>query len=281
MSASGAVKMSSNTFQRIASALVLLALVLICIYLGKKATLGFILFFGAIAVDEIFCNFFKRERVSVNYLLAQALFIVPYVYFNFLDFTPDMHLAIVNVALVINFLLLIYLFYLPIESKIVEYFAQKLPFVSGLFILLPMIGLTYSLHFEKWRSLLGVLMVVNFGMDTGAWFFGKNFGKHKLWEKVSPKKTVEGLIGGMLTSGLLGILTWIALFKSSQFLLFILFCLLGVLSQLGDLIQSKIKRQFKIKDSSALIPGHGGVYDRIDSLLYSAPFFAAVIKFYY
>lgn len=273
--------MSSNTFQRIASALVLLIAVLTCLYFGKKATLGFIMVFGVIAVDEIFCNFFKKERAALYYLLAQALFIAPYVYFNFLDFSVGMHLAVVNVALVMNFLLLIYLFYLPIESKIVEYVATKAPFIAGLFILLPIVGLTYSLHFDRWRSLLGVLMVVNFGMDTGAWFFGKNFGKHKLWEKVSPKKTIEGLIGGMFTSGLLGILAWLAFFQSSQFLLFIMFCLLGILSQLGDLIQSKIKRQFKIKDSSALIPGHGGVYDRIDSLLYSAPFFAAVIKFYY
>ena len=273
--------MSSNTFQRIASALVLLTLVLVCLYFGKQSTLAFIMFFGAVAVDEIFCNFFKKKRASVNYLLAQALFLIPYTYFNFLDFSVGMHLALVNVALVINLLLLIYLFYLPIESKLVEYVANKVPFLSGAFIFLPMIGLTYSLHFDKWRSLLGVLMVVNFGMDTGAWFFGKNFGKHKLWEKVSPKKTIEGLFGGMLTAGLLGILAWLSFFKDSQFLLFIMFCLLGVLSQLGDLIQSKIKRQFKIKDSSALIPGHGGVYDRIDSLLYSAPFFAAVIKFYY
>lgn len=273
--------MSSNTFQRIASALVLLALVMVCLYIGKKATLGFVLFFGIIAVDEIFCNFFQRPRFGLYYFLAQTLFILPYVYFNFLDFSSGMHLAVVNVALVVNFLLLIYLFYLPIESKLVEYISEQMPFLAGPFLLLPMVGLTYSLHFDRWRALLGVLMVVNFGMDTGAWFFGKNFGKHKLWEKVSPKKTVEGLIGGMLTAGLLGISAWVIFFKESQFLLFIMFCLLGVLSQLGDLIQSKIKRQFKIKDSSALIPGHGGVYDRIDSLLYSAPFFAAVIKFYY
>jgi phosphatidate cytidylyltransferase len=273
--------MSSNTVQRIVSAVVLLAAVATCIYFGKRATMGFVLFFGVLAVDEIFCNFFKKKRLSLNYLLSQVLFIVPYVYFNFLDFTPDMHFAVVNLGLFLNIALLFYLFYLPIKSKAVEEFSSKMPFLAGPFLLLPMIALTNTLHYEKWRLLLAVLMVVNFGMDTGAWFFGKNFGKHKLWEKVSPKKTVEGLIGGMLTSGLLGILTWTFIFGKPQLLLFGLFCLLGVLSQLGDLIQSKIKRQFKIKDSSSLIPGHGGVYDRIDSLLYSAPFFAVVLKYYY
>jgi phosphatidate cytidylyltransferase len=273
--------MSSNTIQRIISAVVLVLAVITCIYFGKKPTMGFVLFFGVLAVDEIFCNFFRKKRFSLNYFFSQALFLGPYVYFNYLDFTPDMHFAVVNVGLVLNFLLLLYLFYLPIESKILEDISQKMPFMAGPFLALPMIALTNTLHYDKWRLLLAVLMIVNFGMDTGAWFFGKNFGKHKLWEKVSPKKTVEGLVGGMLTSGLLGILTWVLIFGEAKLLLFGLFCLLGVLSQLGDLIQSKIKRQFKIKDSSALIPGHGGVYDRIDSLLYSAPFFAVVLKYYY
>jgi phosphatidate cytidylyltransferase len=159
--------------------------------------------------------------------------------------------------------------------------SKKAPFLAGLFIMLPMVSLTNTLHFGKWRILLAILLIVNFGMDTGAWFFGKNFGKHKLWEKVSPNKTIEGLIGGMFTSGILGTLAWAFWLQKPELLLFALFCLLGVLSQLGDLIQSKIKRQFKIKDSSSLIPGHGGVYDRIDSLLYSAPFFAVVLKYYY
>lgn len=273
--------MSSNTIQRILSAIFLVGLVITCIYFGKKQTLGFVLFFGAIAVDEVFCNFFKKQRISFYYLIAQALFVVPFTYFNFLDFSVDMHMAIVNIGVLLNILLMVYLFYMPIKSKAVEDIADKFPFIAGLLICIPMIALTNTLHYPKWRSLLAVLLFVNFGMDTGAWFFGKNFGKHKLWEKVSPKKTIEGLIGGMLTAGLLGSIIWFFLFKKPQIFLFSLFCLLGVLSQLGDLIQSKIKRQFKIKDSSSLIPGHGGVYDRIDSLLYVAPFYAVVLKLYY
>jgi phosphatidate cytidylyltransferase len=273
--------MSSNTIQRIVSALVLMALVAVCMYYGKKPTMGFVLFFGVIAVDEIYCNFFQKKRATFFYPLAQALLIVPFVYFNFLDFTPDMHYAVVNLGLVLNVMLLLYLFYLPIESKTIEEIGNNMPFLAGLFIALPMIALTNTLHYSQWRMLIIVLGGVNFGMDTGAWFFGKNFGKHKLWEKVSPNKTIEGLIGGMITSGILGTILWASFVSKPKLYLFALFCLLGVLSQLGDLIQSKIKRQFKIKDSSALIPGHGGVYDRIDSLLYSAPFFAVVLKYYY
>jgi phosphatidate cytidylyltransferase len=273
--------MSSNTIQRIVSALVLMAIVAICMYYGKKPTMGFVLFFGIIAVDEIFCNFFQKSRKTFYYILAQFLFIAPFVYFNFLDFSAGMHYAVVNLGLVLNVLLLLYLFYLPIESKTFEEIGKNMPFLAGLFITLPMIALTNTLHYSQWRMLIVVLGGVNFGMDTGAWFFGKNFGKHKLWEKVSPNKTIEGLIGGMITSGILGTLLWASFVSKPKLYLFALFCLLGVLSQLGDLIQSKIKRQFKIKDSSALIPGHGGVYDRIDSLLYSAPFYAVVLKYYF
>ncbi len=273
--------MSSNTTKRIMSAFVLVLAVFTCVYLGKQATMGLILVFGVATVDEIFCNFFRLKRAHLNYVIAQALFIIPFCYFNFLDFSAGMHYAIVNLGLVLNMALLFYLFCLPIEAKIIEDISKRAPFLSGIFIMLPMVSMTNTLHYSEWRLLVGILFIVNFGMDTGAWFFGKNFGKHKLWEKVSPNKTIEGLIGGMLTSGILGASVWSFYFGRTEVLLFALFCLLGILSQIGDLIQSKIKRQFKIKDSSALIPGHGGVYDRIDSLLYSAPFFAVVLKYYY
>ena len=194
--------MSANTIKRIISAVVMAAIVAICIFYGKESTLGLILFAGIIAVDELFVNLLKKLRFSFTYLISQILFILPFVYFNFLDFTSGMHFAIVNVALLLNILLLFYLFYIPMESKSVEEISNKLPYVSGIFFVLPMISLTNILHYSEWRILLFILLVVNFGMDTGAWFFGKNFGSHKLWEKVSPNKTIEGLIGGMFTAGL-------------------------------------------------------------------------------
>jgi phosphatidate cytidylyltransferase len=137
------------------------------------------------------------------------------------------------------------------------------------------------MHFEvvDWRQVLVLLFVVTFGMDTGAWFFGKNFGKRKLWPEVSPNKTVEGLFGGMFTSALLGGVFWYIFFSDLSLIVIFIFALCGAISQVGDLIQSKIKREYAIKDSSALIPGHGGVYDRIDSLIFLSPFFIIVVRY--
>ncbi len=116
-------------------------------------------------------------------------------------------------------------------------------------------------------------------MDTGAWFFGKNFGKNKLWPAVSPKKTVEGLIGGMIVAAVCSTVFWNAAFPVFHWYYALIFAFCGLISQVGDLVQSKLKREFEIKDSSNLIPGHGGVYDRIDSLIFLSPFFVIVVKY--
>ena len=119
-----------------------------------------------------------------------------------------------------------------------------------------------------------MLLLVTYGMDTGAWFFGKNFGKKKLWKKVSPNKTIEGFFGGMFTSALIGSCGLFLYGTTPTALIAIVFGLCGGVSQLGDLLESKLKRQAKIKDSSNLIPGHGGFYDRVDSLFFWVPFFS-------
>lgn len=271
----------SNTQKRIFSAIVLALIVSVAIYFGTKTTLIFLLVAGTISIDEIFVNFFKGSRKTINYLLSILAIILPFIYFNFLDFSPHFLDVFVNAGLVLNLLLLVYLFYIPMQSKFVVRKLEKYTVVSSLLILLPLMSLASLFQFEKWISLLVVLLLVNFGMDTGAWFFGKNFGKHKLWPSVSPNKTIEGVVGGALTSAFVGGIAFHSLFGKMEVKLFIFFAFLGLMSQVGDLIQSKLKRQCEIKDSSALIPGHGGVYDRIDSLMFLTPFYAMAIKFFY
>ena len=112
--------------------------------------------------------------------------------------------------------------------------------------------------------------------DTFAYFVGKFFGKHKLIPEISPKKTIEGSIGGMAFT--VGAFALYALIVNSAFdtnLSYVKLCIIGlvlsVVSQIGDLIASSVKRQNDIKDYGNLFPGHGGVLDRFDSVMLTAP----------
>ncbi|MEO9209687.1 MAG: phosphatidate cytidylyltransferase, partial [Ginsengibacter sp.] len=107
--------------------------------------------------------------------------------------------------------------------------------------------------------------------DTFAYLCGRAFGKHKLFESVSPKKTWEGFIGGGLLT--LGFSFLLAYFLNISFGLNMCIALATVIfGSLGDLVQSMLKREFDIKDSGTILPGHGGVLDRFDALIISLPF---------
>lgn len=271
--------MSSNTPVRVVSAIVMIIVVVIAVLLGKNFVLTMILAIGMLACDEIFTNFFRRSRKSISYLVMQMLLIVPFVFLNFIEKKSGLSSIFVNAALALNIALLYYLFFTRMTNNFILSVGKKTPYITGVIILLPIISLSEIFASDKWKELLLLLLVVNFCMDSGAWFFGKMLGKNKLWPEISPNKTIEGLVGGIFTSGFFGGLVWWAYFGQSTPTIILMFMLFGLLSQLGDLVQSKFKRQFKIKDSSNLIPGHGGVYDRIDSLIFLIPFFATALRY--
>jgi phosphatidate cytidylyltransferase len=109
--------------------------------------------------------------------------------------------------------------------------------------------------------------------DTCAMGFGKWLGKHKLAPGVSPNKTVEGFIGGIIGAVAIGVLMYYWKFHQMPFVHIMAISVgCSIFGQLGDLVESMWKRSLGIKDSSNIIPGHGGVLDRFDSLLFAAPF---------
>jgi phosphatidate cytidylyltransferase len=116
------------------------------------------------------------------------------------------------------------------------------------------------------------LLTLVFAGDTGAFYVGRLFGQHKLCPAVSPGKTIEGAIGGLaatLGAGLIFINCFLKSLSLGPGILF--FLSIGVVGQVGDLFESELKRYADVKDSGSILPGHGGILDRIDALLFAAP----------
>lgn len=108
--------------------------------------------------------------------------------------------------------------------------------------------------------------------DTAAYFAGKAFGKRKLWPQISPKKTVEGAIGGMINAVIIAIIYhWLFSVYGSFGKVMIAALIISVFAQIGDLVESALKRHYGAKDSGTILPGHGGILDRCDSWLFVLP----------
>ena len=269
----------SNTIQRIISALIMAIVVVACVTIGKLPTLLLIMVVGILCVDELLDNFSELSRKSFQYKYIILFFTLFFLTINVIFEARLSRAFFTMAAIFLNIFLTFYLFKIPLNDNFMKKSTQKNAGLLSMIAILPV--LSFGIHFETehWRQFLGLLLIVTICMDTGAWFVGKNFGKTKLYPEVSPKKTVEGFVGGILTSALLGSLAWHYLFNDYKWYYSVIFALCGAVSQVGDLVQSKIKREYGIKDSSNLIPGHGGIYDRIDSLIFLSPFFVFVVKY--
>lgn len=126
-------------------------------------------------------------------------------------------------------------------------------------------------------KLLTMFFAIVMMTDTGAYYFGRAFGRHKLAPRVSPGKTVEGAIGGLATAIIISAVCKLIFFPEIPIAhTLVLGAALGTIGQIGDLAESLLKRGADVKDSGNLLPGHGGMLDRIDSLLFCAP-----LLFYY
>ncbi|MCD6181546.1 MAG: phosphatidate cytidylyltransferase [Candidatus Cloacimonetes bacterium] len=122
------------------------------------------------------------------------------------------------------------------------------------------------------RFLIIALLSIIWITDSGAYFIGMRFGKHRGVFKASPSKSIEGFLAGFVFALISGLATWF-IFHRSLWVGFSLAVSVGIFGQLGDLMESVLKRDFGVKDSSQLLPGHGGLLDRFDSLLLAAPVF--------
>lgn len=271
----------TNTNLRIISAIVMILILVISSFIGREAMLALVGVIGFFVVDEFVVNINKKNRKHISYIASQLTFIVGYTFFNFVDVDFTYFSNATNVAVAINCLLLFYLFIIPMDSMKFLKSIQSSSYLIGLFILLPFLSLSWILHRPNWGALLILLGLLNFVVDSAAWFFGKMYGNKKLWPTISPKKTIVGAVGGALSGVVISSVYSYSYFGQISLAIIGAFIVTTISAQLGDLIQSKFKRQSNIKDSSNLIPGHGGMYDRVDSLIFVAPIFAIITKYFY
>lgn len=136
------------------------------------------------------------------------------------------------------------------------------------------------LNLERGAVWLFGLMAVVFSGDTLAYLAGRAFGRRKLLESVSPKKTVEGSLGGLVGSGIAGAVLGVFFLPDRPLWAVILMALTtGAFAQVGDLFESLLKRVAQVKDSGTMMPGHGGLLDRVDGLLFAAPVYYVLAHF--
>jgi phosphatidate cytidylyltransferase len=149
----------------------------------------------------------------------------------------------------------------------------------ALYLGLP-VGAMLAIRESRGPDALFLLMLTVFSSDTAQYYTGRAFGRRRLAPVISPKKTVEGAIGGFVCGGIvLAVVGAWWLPGVPLFLRVVLGITVVALGIAGDLFESMLKRSAGVKDSSALIPGHGGVLDRIDALLFAAPIYFVVLKY--
>jgi phosphatidate cytidylyltransferase len=130
----------------------------------------------------------------------------------------------------------------------------------------------YARFLENGLALIFFILILVWATDSGAYFAGRRFGKRKLWPEISPKKTIEGSLGGTALALIIGTsyAIFVPIFDSWMTTLMFMI-VVSVTGQLGDLVESAFKRHYAVKDSGQVLPGHGGILDRFDSLIFVMP----------
>ena len=214
----------------------------------------------------------------VNLLPSRKYLSTPILFFGFL-ITAVFALTIGDKYSFAGFSLLILIsIAFPVFTK--QFTSEDAFFLIAIMCILYMIAKSFTYIYHYNHLYIWYILLATYGCDTGAYFIGSLFGKTKLLPTISPKKTVEGAVGGWVVGAGLSFLFAVFVIKNMNLLLIILGCLwLPIISQIGDLAFSAIKRHFNIKDFSNIFPGHGGFMDRIDSLIFNLITFSTIMVF--
>ena len=270
-----------NLLTRSITGIVFVAVILGSLFLGEFT---YVTIFAAILVGALieFYSFFKTSNYhpskTIGYISGAALFGISY--FIAADILP-----VQWIFSFFPFLLLIFIIELyskkpsPIENIAITILALvylAIPVSLINFLVFP--SFEDSTHFTP-DILIAVLSII-WIYDSSAYMVGVNFGKHRLLERISPKKSWEGAIGGAITAIAFSYVISLFIPEISLIHWFVLSILIVISATFGDLTESLIKRTIGVKDSSNLFPGHGGVLDRFDSLLFAVPVVVLYLKLF-
>ena len=266
-----------NTTQRVLVSIVAIPVIIVASYFGGFYFFAFTCFIAVVSFYE-FSRFVKNKSIYTNTWLGVIFILLLLVneFFHYLD--------IYFIILILTILLTLIELFRNKNSAILNIGTTLLGiiyigfFADALLALRELYPRIEPLYMRGGYLMISILVTI-WICDSAAFFSGTKLGRHKLFPRVSPKKSWEGAIFGFVFAILTMLLAKVIILDFlSWTTVVILGVIIGIIGQIGDLVESLFKRDAGVKDSSGLIPGHGGIFDRFDSLLYSAPVILLYLK---
>jgi len=268
----------NNFFKRALSGILFVSVLIFSILYSKISFI--VLFF----ILMIFCLYEFKKMIQLKSVFPYLIGTLLFVFGNILgveDIPKKMIFDYVGVALFFTIFITFASILFAKKEEVISHLGKiylsiiyiVVPFT--LIVKIPFLNTTFN---YVNTTILGVFLLI-WTNDTFAYLVGKNFGKHKLLERISPNKTIEGFIGGMIFTFVLSFILAQQFTTLSLIQWIVIAGIVSIFGVLGDLIESMFKRQAGVKDSSNFIPGHGGFLDRFDSVIFAAPFIFIYLQF--
>lgn len=262
----------NETLKRAISGAVYITLLLVSILYSTES---FFLLFGIfllIAVYE-FSSLIQVNKIFPLLLAAVTFGGYSYAVFSKIKIDRSIEWIVLGITLLISIRAIVFLF--DHSQTQVSTFSKYLYLIG--YIILPFLIISkipFGIKGYNPKIIIGIFILI-WTNDTFAYIVGKSIGRHKLFEKISPKKTIEGFVGGVVFAVLASFIIskyYIEGAKLAQNIWIGIALIVGFFGTTGDLIESKFKRIANVKDSGKIMPGHGGILDRLDSVIFVAPF---------
>jgi phosphatidate cytidylyltransferase len=255
----------NETLKRALSGAVYVLLLLGCISYSRE---GLAILFGAFLLIGVyeFCKMCK-----LNFYISLPIAAAAYYFLWNKNADINLNTVLTTISILISIKLVLYLF----NANKTSFNIYTRYFLLFGYVILPFILANYIAMGVKGYNpkILISIIVLIWTNDTFAYLVGKNIGKNKLFPSVSPKKTIEGFAGGLVFTIIGGaLLAQYYIMASNLYIWIVIAAIVSIFSTLGDLIESKLKRVAGIKDTGNIMPGHGGILDRLDSIIFVIPF---------